>query len=79
MRYLFRDPQDSFIRDIFVEDGPVTFQIVNPGTIRGAKKLISRDDFSYTLKIYSKDPDRPAFELFYSHNVALLIWHKIKL
>ena len=40
--------------DFMIEDQPVTFDIVEVGTIRRAKKLVSSGGYSYTVKVYIK-------------------------
>ncbi|CAC5405260.1 unnamed protein product [Mytilus coruscus] len=44
------DSDDSDTSDSFIEDRPVTFEVVNSGTTRNAKKLVSSDGYSYTVK-----------------------------
>ncbi|CAC5409193.1 unnamed protein product [Mytilus coruscus] len=42
------DIEDPELSDSFVEDRPVTFEVVENGTMKRAKKLVSSDGFSYT-------------------------------
>ncbi|CAC5379353.1 unnamed protein product [Mytilus coruscus] len=42
------DIEDPELTDSFVEDRPVTFEVVENGTMKRAKKLVSSDGFSYT-------------------------------
>ncbi|XP_076082107.1 uncharacterized protein LOC143052855 isoform X2 [Mytilus galloprovincialis] len=44
------DIEDPELSDSFVEDIPVTFEVVENGTMTRAKKLVSSDGFSYTVK-----------------------------
>ncbi|VDI72607.1 Hypothetical predicted protein [Mytilus galloprovincialis] len=44
------DIEDPELSDSFVEDIPVTFEVVENGTMKRAKKLVSSDGFSYTVK-----------------------------
>ncbi|CAC5370087.1 unnamed protein product [Mytilus coruscus] len=44
------DIEDPELTDSFVEDRPVTFEVVENGTMKRAKKLVSSDGFSYTVK-----------------------------
>ncbi|XP_076088514.1 uncharacterized protein LOC143058925 isoform X2 [Mytilus galloprovincialis] len=45
------DIEDPELSDSFVEDIPVTFEVVENGTMKRAKKLVSSDGFSYTVKV----------------------------
>ncbi|XP_052079666.1 zinc finger CCCH domain-containing protein 4-like [Mytilus californianus] len=45
------DIEDPELSDSFVEDRPVTFEVVENGTMKRAKKLVSSDGFSYTVKV----------------------------
>ncbi|XP_063436670.1 uncharacterized protein LOC134718107 [Mytilus trossulus] len=41
---------ESITSDSSIEDRPVTFEVVEGGTMRKAKKLVSSDGYSYTVK-----------------------------
>lgn len=41
---------DPELTDSFVADQPVTFEVIETGTIRRAKRLVSSDGYSYTVK-----------------------------
>ena len=47
----FSDIEDSDPSDSIIENQPVTFDIVQDGTNRRAKKLVSSDGYSYTVKV----------------------------
>ncbi|XP_071147135.1 uncharacterized protein, partial [Mytilus edulis] len=51
----FSDIEDPELSDSFVEDIPVTFEVVENGTMKRAKKLVSSDGFSYTVKTKVSD------------------------
>nr|XP_022299148.1 uncharacterized protein LOC111107979 [Crassostrea virginica] len=38
-------------RNIFQEDGPVRFEVLEKGTKRGSKLLVASDGFTYTVKV----------------------------
>jgi hypothetical protein len=51
MYYFFSDIEDPDPSDSFVADTPVTYEIVEGGTKRGSKKLVSSDGYSYVVKV----------------------------
>jgi hypothetical protein len=40
------------LSDSFVADQPVTFKVIETGTKRKAKRLVSSDGYSYNVKVY---------------------------
>jgi hypothetical protein len=50
----FSDIEDPDPSDSIIEDQPVTFDIVEDGSNRRAKKLVSNDGYSYTVQVCIK-------------------------
>ena len=46
-----RLPTDIPLDDVILPDGPLTFELVDGGTKRGAQKLVSSDGYTYTRMV----------------------------
>ena len=51
MYYLFSDIEDPDPSDSFVADTPVTYEIIEGGTKRGFKKLVSSGGYAYVVYV----------------------------
>jgi len=49
--FLFSDIEDPDPSDSFVADTPVTYEIIEGGTKRGSKRLVSSDGYAYVVKV----------------------------
>jgi hypothetical protein len=48
----YSDIEDPDLSDSFVAEQYVTFKVVETGTKRKAKRLVSSDGYSYNVKVY---------------------------
>jgi hypothetical protein len=51
MYYFFSDIEDPDPSDSFVADTPVTYEIIEGGTKRGFKKLVSSGGYAYVVYV----------------------------
>ena len=51
LHFFCSDIEDPDPSASFVDDQPVTFEVVEDGSKRRAKKLVSSDGFAYTVKV----------------------------
>ena len=49
--FFFSDIEDPDPSDSFVADTPVSYEIIEGGSKRGSKKLVSSDGYAYVVKV----------------------------